>query len=285
MNASEQAYAGAPLQLPQRMTIFITGAAGGIGLEAARAFLERGDRVIASARSAARCADIEAELGDRVETLEMDMGSVASIRAGAVHLAEIAPKLDALVNNAGVLNTKREVDTDGREMTWGVNVVAPFLLSELLAPQLEAAGAARVVNVGSVAHKAGKIAWDDPEFATRKYSGWSAYSQSKLALVLLTRAFAKRHPSVAAFCVHPGGIATGIYRSTPSFLRGILARVLPGPSAGAVPIVMLATEPNVTAQSGTYFDKTNETPAAAAARDDAAADRLYRMLGERYAIA
>ena len=264
------------------LTIFITGAAGGIGLEAARALVERGDRVIASARSAARCAELRKALGDRVEAVEMDMSSLASIRAGAARVRELAPRLDVLINNAGVLETKRNVAGDGHEMTWAVNVIAPFVLAEELLPSLEAADEPRVVNVGSVAHKAGKISWDDPEFSTRKYSGWNAYSQSKLGLMLVTREFAKRHPRIAANCVHPGGIATGIYRNTPSFLRGILARVLPNAAAGAVQLVFLATEPGLAGVTGKYFDKTIESAASAAGQNDADAERLYTDLESRF---
>ena len=260
------------------MTIFITGAAGGIGFEAVRAFVERGDRVIAGARNAARCAGISAAFAGRVETVEMDMSSPASIRAGAARVSELAPQLDALVNNAGVLETKNVATAGGREMTWAVNVIAPYLLSELLSANLAASGRGRVVNVGSVAHKAGKIVWDDPEFAARKYTGWSAYAQSKLALMLVTREFAKRHPELDANCVHPGGIATGIYRNTPSIFRSIIGRVLPPASAGAVPLVMLATEPRLAGTTGKYFDKTKEAPPSAAARNDADAARLYELL-------
>ena len=260
------------------LTIFITGAGSGIGLEAARALLARGDRVIAGARSEARCADIKAALGNGIETLAMDMGSVASIRAGANTLRSIAPNLDVLINNAGVLETKKVLDVDGHEMTWGVNVMAPFLLSELLVPSLEAAAKPRVVNVGSVAHRAGKLVLDDPEFGARKYSGWAAYSQSKLALMMVTREFAKRHSGIDANCVHPGGIATGIYRNTPGFLQGILARVLPNAAAGAVPLFMLATEPTLEGTTGAYFDKSVKAQASAAAQNDDDAKSLYEKL-------
>jgi NAD(P)-dependent dehydrogenase (short-subunit alcohol dehydrogenase family) len=259
-------------------TILITGAASGIGLEAARALLDRGDRVIVGARTQERCAEARAALGERVETVVMDMASRASVRAGAARVAELAPVLDVLINNAGVLQTKKVPDGDGHEMTWGVNVIAPYLLSELLVPSLEAAEKPRVVNVGSVAHRAGKIDWDDPDFAARKFSGWSAYAQSKLALMLVTREFARLHPKIAANCVHPGGIATGIYRNVPGFLRAILLRVLPGPAAGAVPLVYLATEPGLDGVTGRYFNGTKEAAAAPAGLVAADATRLYALL-------
>jgi NAD(P)-dependent dehydrogenase (short-subunit alcohol dehydrogenase family) len=259
-------------------TIFITGAAGGIGLEAARAFVAAGHRVLASARSDARCAEIRSELGDGVETVVMDMSSIASIRAGAARVREIAPALDVLVNNAGVLETKKSIDVDGHEMTWAVNVIAPYLLAELLVPALEAGSAPRVVNVGSVAHKMGKLVWDDLEFATRKFSGWAAYSQSKLGLMLVTREFARRHPAIRANCVHPGGIATSIYRNVPSLLRSLLLRVLPSPAAGAVPLVYLATEAGLDGVTGRYFNGTKESAPSAASLVDADAARLYTLL-------
>jgi NAD(P)-dependent dehydrogenase (short-subunit alcohol dehydrogenase family) len=261
-------------------TIVVTGAASGIGLEAARALLERGDRVIVCARSEARCAEARAALGERVETVVMDMASIASIRDGAARVREIAPVLDVLINNAGVLQTKKVIDGDGHEMTWAVNVIAPYLLSELLVPSLEAAEKPRVVNVGSVAHRAGKLNWDDPEFQARKFTGWSAYSQSKLALMLVTREFARLHPKIAANCVHPGGIATGIYRNVPTLLRSLLLRVLPGPAAGAVPLVYLATEPGLDGVTGRYFNGVKEAAAAPAGLVDADATRLYELLAK-----
>jgi NAD(P)-dependent dehydrogenase (short-subunit alcohol dehydrogenase family) len=259
-------------------TIVITGAAAGIGLEAARALLARGDRVIVCARSEARCAQARAELGEHVETVVMDMGSLASIRAGAARIRELAPVLDVLINNAGVLQTKKVLDADGHEMTWAVNVIAPYVLSELLVPSLEAADKPRVVNVGSVAHRAGKIDWDDPEFQARKFTGWAAYSQSKLALMLVTREFARLHPKIETNCVHPGGIATGIYRNLPGFMRAILLRVLPSPAAGAVPLVYLATEPGLEGVTGRYFNGTKEAAAAPAGLVEADATRLYALL-------
>ncbi len=260
------------------LTIFITGAASGIGLEAARALLERGDRVIVGARNGARCEEARAALGERVETIEMDMASLASIRSGAARVLEIAPALDVLINNAGVLQTKKAIDGDGHEMTWAVNLIAPFLLSELLVPALEAAEKPRVVNVGSVAHRAGKIDWNDPEFTARKFTGWAAYSQSKLALMLVTREFARLHPKIEANCVHPGGIATGIYRNTPRLLRALLLRVLPSPAAGAVPLVYLATEAGLEGTTGRYFDGVKEAQAAPAGLVESDAMRLYDLL-------
>ena len=261
-------------------TYFITGAASGIGLEAARALRNRGDRVIVGARNDARCAEARAALGDDLETVAMDMSSLASIRKGAARVSELAPTLDVLINNAGVLETKRIIDGDGHEMVWAVNVMAPYLLSELLVPVLETAEKPRVVNVGSVAHRAGKLVWDDPEFAARKFTGWAAYSQSKLALMLVTREFARLHPNIETNCVHPGGIATGIYRNTPGILRAILLRVLPSPAAGAVPLVYLATEAGLDGTTGRYFNGVKEAPAAPAGLVEADATRLYEMLAK-----
>ncbi len=134
-----------------------------------------------------------------------------------------------------------------------------------------------MVNVGSEGHRSGRIAWDDPELA-RGYGAWRAYAQSKLALLLFTRELARREPGLAANAVHPGAIATGIWRDLPWIARALLERLLPGPEKGAAPLVRLATDPALDGVSGRYFVRHREAVPSAAARDHAAAARLWELL-------
>jgi retinol dehydrogenase 12 len=133
------------------------------------------------------------------------------------------------------------------------------------------------VNVGSEAHRSGRIQWDDPELS-RGYNGWRAYAQSKLALLLLTRELARREPGLSVNVLHPGAIATGIWRDVPGPIRWLLSLYLPSPGKGAAPVVRLASDPALDGVTGRYFDRFREREPSAAGRDDAAAARLYDLV-------
>ncbi len=261
-------------------TALVTGATSGIGLEAARSLARQGALVVVGARDAARGKRVVDELvsgGGRAELFHVDLSHLASVREAARRFAAAHPRLDLLVNNAGVAPKKRTVTSEGREVTWATNVLAPVLLTRLLAGALRAAPRPRVVNVGSEAHRSGRLAWDDLELA-RGYGTWRAYAQSKLALLLLTRELARREPSLAVNVIHPGAIATGIWRDAPWLLRMLLGAVLPAPAKGAAPVVRLATDPALEGVSGRYFVRYREAEPSAPARDDAAAARLWELV-------
>jgi NAD(P)-dependent dehydrogenase (short-subunit alcohol dehydrogenase family) len=132
-----------------------------------------------------------------------------------------------------------------------------------------------VVNVSSTAHNAGRMTWDDLDLERTRYSAWRAYSQSKLAVNLWTREFARRYPRIATNAVHPGAIATNIWSGLPTIVTAIIARALPPASKGAIPVVRLATSADVDGVTGRYFDKLKDTPHAPAAMNDADAARLW----------
>ena len=260
-------------------TILITGATGGIGLEAARALAAMGARIVIGARDAQRGQAVVAGLtraGSRAELLRIDMASFASIRRAAAEFLSAHPALDVLVNNAGVAVKDRRVNADGHEVTWATNFLGPFLLTKLLMPALERAPRPRVVNVSSAAHRTGRIDWDDPELSCG-FGAFQAYANTKLALVLFTRELARRHPKVAANAVHPGAIATGIWRAVPQPARWLIAAALPSAKKGARPVVRLAAAPELDGVTGRYFDKLREATPAPPAANDADAARLWQI--------
>jgi retinol dehydrogenase-12 len=260
-------------------TILITGATGGIGLETARALVRMGADVVIGVRDAARGQAVVDELvreGRHAELLLIDMASFSSVRQAAARFAAAHAKLDALVNNAGIVVRERSLSADGHELTWQTNFLGAFLLTRLLGPDLMSAPRPRVINVSSEAHRYGRIDWDNIELE-RGYRGFRAYANSKLALVLFTRELARREPGISANAVHPGAIATGIWRAAPAIARWILDLVLPSPEKGAQPLVRLAAAPELDGVTGRYFNRLREATPSPAAASDADAARLWQI--------
>jgi NAD(P)-dependent dehydrogenase (short-subunit alcohol dehydrogenase family) len=208
--------------------------------------------------------------------LVVDLASLASVREAADRWLQTHSTLDVLVNNAGVATGRREVTADGIERIWQTNFLGAFLLTERLLPALRRAPAARVVNVSSEAYKGSRINWDDPGYA-HGFGGFRSYQQSKLALILFTRELARREPGISTNAVHPGAIATGIWRAMPAAVRVILGVVLPSPAKGARPVIHLAVGADVEGVSGQYFNKMQRTIPAPPAQDDADAARLWAL--------
>jgi retinol dehydrogenase 12 len=260
-------------------TVLVTGASGGIGLETSRALAKKGAKVVIGARDAARGNVVVDEIiatGGRAELLEIDLASFASVREAARRFAASHPSLDVLVNNAGIANRERHVTADGHEIVWQTNFLSHFLLTGLLLPALKAAGKSRVVNVSSEGHRSGTIDWDHLELE-RGYRGFKAYANTKLAQILFTRELARREPGIAVNALHPGAIATGIWRATPPLAQRILGLVLPGPQKGARPVVRVASDPALEGVTGRYFKKMKEAAPSPVASNDADAARLWKI--------
>jgi NAD(P)-dependent dehydrogenase (short-subunit alcohol dehydrogenase family) len=200
-------------------TAVVTGGAGGLGLETARALAAGGAHVVLGVRSDEKgqkaTAEILAQHADALMSYgALDLANLDSVRGFASVTLERHPAIQILVNNAGVMCTPLGRTRDGFEMQFGTNHLGHFLLTVLLAPGLVRGGPSRVVTVGSGGHTLSDIIWDDPNYRTRAYDKFEAYGQSKTANILFTRELERRlaNNGVHAFAVHPGIIATGLGR-------------------------------------------------------------------------
>ncbi len=260
-------------------TVLVTGATRGIGLDVARELARMGARVVLGVRDAARGAALALEIaraGGQAEVLPLDLASFGSVREAARRFEASHGALDVLVNNAGAAVRRREVTADGHERTWQTNFLGAYLLTRLLLPALRRSPRPRVVNVGSDAHRTGRIDWENLELE-RGYGGYQAYANTKLALLLFTRELARREPGIAVNVLHPGAIATGIWRELPEPLRWLIGAILPAPARGAAPVVRLAADPALDGVTGRYFSRFRDAEPAQRARRDEDAARLWAV--------
>lgn len=269
----------------QGKRVAITGPTAGIGRESALELGRRGAQLLLLCRSADKGAALAAEIATagapEPRVIPLDMASLASVREAAEHiLAEDRP-LDVLLNNAGLINTVRRESLDGFEETLAVNHFAPFLLTGLLLPALQRAGAARVVNVASDAHQFVRGMHFEDMQAERSYRTFREYGRSKLANILFTRSLARRLEGapLTVNCLHPGAVSTALGSQN----RGVMSRIVPlllrpffrTPQQGAQTSIFLCCDESVAAVSGRYFVRCKPVEPRPWARDDAAAERLW----------
>ena len=206
-------------------TVIITGANTGIGLETAVDLAKRNARVILACRSVERGETAAVEVrkrsgNDNVVFVQLDLASLDSVRKFAAKILEEEPRIDILINNAGVMALpERKLTQDGFEMQFGTNHLGHFLLTYLLLNHIKEAPSARIVNVSSMGHSFGKIDFNNLN-SERSYSQWGAYGTSKLANILFTRSLAKclQGTGITANVLHPGAIDTELGRNLDSFL-------------------------------------------------------------------
>ena len=274
--------------------VLITGATGGIGLAAAIELARRGARLAIVARSRQRAAQAVAKIklaapSTPVDVLEADLASQESVRKLAVEALARYPDIDVLVNNAGAINESRHLTADGVELTWAVNHLAPFLLTNQLLDRLKASAPARIITTSSAAHQGAHIPFEDFA-AERSYGlrGFERYGQSKLANILFTRELAHRleGTGVSAFCFHPGLVNTGFNRNN-GLLMGIgMAIAKPfsrTPEKGAETLVWLADSKDA-GPNGAYFTDLRPVQPTAAGQDSEVARRLWETSEKQTAV-
>ena len=282
-------------------SVLITGGNAGLGLETAVALATMGAAVTITARDAARGDAARQEIIERsgadpqqVEVMALDLASTDSIRRFAEAFLATHPRLDVLVNNAGLILSERTETEDGFETTFGVNHLGHVLLTDLLLDRLKAGAPARIVVVASEAHKFAidGLNFDDLQCEGRFWS-YRVYGRSKLANIYFTRALAKRleGTGVTVNAVHPGSVATrfgrdGDTRLTTALTTFVARPFSRTPEEGARTQVWVASAPELEGVSGGYFSssKPADTSLSKVARDDEAAERLWTVSRELLAL-
>jgi retinol dehydrogenase-12 len=244
----------------------VTGANSGLGLVMSETFARRGATVVMVARDRGKGEDALALVKKSGEaSLELaDLSLLADVRALAARLSERFERIDVLMNNAGLYLSSRVATKEGNELTFTVNHLAPFLLTNLLADRL--AEGARVITTSSGAHGMAKLDLDDLMMAKR-WSGFRQYGNGKLANILFTGELARRFDRLTPACFHPGAVATGFAQDEPTVMGSLIGAfgslVLRTPAKGADTGIWLAAEPEI-ARGEYYMDRKVKKPRRAA---------------------
>jgi NAD(P)-dependent dehydrogenase (short-subunit alcohol dehydrogenase family) len=259
-------------------TVVVTGASSGIGTAAARRLRDLGAEVHVMGRSPQRTAEVAAEMG--TEPIIADFARLDDVRAAADEVLRRCPRVDVLVNNAGMSLSRREVTVDGHETMFQVNHLAPFLLTSLLLDRLETSAPSRVITTSSVANLAGFVNLLDLD-SRLVFLGQAVYGTTKLENILFTRELSRRleGTDVLATCFHPGVVATGFGRGD---LIGVLwssplRRLMRTSEQGADTLVWLATTPADELRPGGYY--VDRRPGVV--NPQALSGRLARRLWQR----
>jgi len=267
-------------------TVLVTGATNGIGLVTARELARMGAQVTIVSRNVEKCAAvaefIKTGTGNPVEFIAEDLSTLAGIMQAAADFKQHHTRLHVLVNNAGGFFNKRIVTPDGFEMTFALNHLNYFLLTNLLLDLLTASAPARIVNVASGIHMGAKLDFDNLQ-SEKRYAGFRAYGQSKLANVLFTYELSRRlgGTGVTANTLHPGYVDTGFSLNN-GFIFRVFARLsarLFGrkPEEGAQTSIYLASSPEVKGVTGKYFADCKAVQSSPESYDEVAAEKLWQV--------
>jgi retinol dehydrogenase 12 len=263
-------------------TVLVTGANTGIGFVTARELARAGARVLIACRSQqladSAAAQIQQQTGAQVSYLPLDLGDFESVRRCAqAFLASDLP-LHVLVNNAGLAG-KRGLTPSGFEVTFGTNYMGHFLLTQLLLPRLLQSGPARVVTLTSEAHyRASGIDWQAVRESTRSRTGVPEYNVSKLANVLFSAELARRvaGQNLTTYAVHPGVVASDVWRNVPRPLRWLMTAFMKSPEQGAENSIFCAGSSVVQSQTGLYYHGNEPREPSPPAQDGELARELWQ---------
>ena len=276
----------------------VTGATSGIGKETALGLARQGATVVVAGRNDAKCRatvdQIKGQTGNSsIEYMLADLSSQKEVHGLAEEFKRRHQRLDVLVNNAGAIMLSRQQSVDGIEMTFALNHLSYFLLTNLLLDVLVASAPARIVNVSSSSHRRTRLNFDNLQLH-RRYGGYRAYAKSKLANVLFSYELARRleGSGVTVNALHPGLVATSFLSNNGKLgkllcffmgLRGMSA------SKGALTSIYLASSPEVEGVTGRFYEKSMEVRSSPGSYDESVAERLWQvsteMTGVRIATA
>lgn len=261
----------------------VSGSTSGVGLAAVRRLARGGAHVVMVCRNPGKAEAVRNELlaryGGPVEIVTADFCDLAAVRAAAEVLLRNYPRIDVLINSAGVFSTSRTLTTGGFETVFCVNHLAPFLLTHLLLERLVQSAPARIIQVSSEGHRFGGLDLADLNWEHRRYGGYRSYGASKIAQLLTTWEFADRlrGAGVTINAMHPGDVRTNIGMNNGPlyrwFQRNVIWHSLKDPAISGEALYYLAAAPEMAEVSGRFFHLTmDEKPAAPA---------LDRELGRR----
>ncbi|MDO7845872.1 SDR family oxidoreductase [Hymenobacter sp. M29] len=274
----------------QQQIVLVTGATSGIGQVTATELARMGAHVVILARNAAKARttqqEIKAAAGhDRVDVLLADLADLGQVRRAAAEFSARYPRLDVLVNNAGLIfGAERQLSPDGNELGLATNHLGPFLLTALLFDKLRASPAARVVNLASMAYRVAKPDLADIQ-SERHYGAMRVYGNTKLYNIMFTQELARRlraHSitNVTTNAVHPGVVATSFGDSAGGWLGKLTALARPfmiSVEKGAETSIFLASAPEAAAVSGGFFDKKKAVAVKSSFNTEANARQLWQL--------
>jgi dehydrogenase/reductase SDR family protein 13 len=264
-------------------TYLVTGASSGIGRAMVEALAARGGRVVLAARSEERSRPVldairRAHPAAEARFLHLDLADLSAVRRAAEAFLRSGQPLDVLVNNAGIAGT-RALSADGFDLTFATNHIGPFLFTNLLLPRVREAAAGRIVNLSSIAHlKVKAMDWSGLERrSTPKKSALPEYGVTKLMNVLHVKELASRLAGtrVTTYAVHPGVVASNIWRAIPQPLQWLMKLFMVSNEEGAMTPLLCATSPALASSTGRYYADGREAPPNPLANDPALARELW----------
>ncbi len=264
-------------------TFLVTGANTGIGKETVRVLAGRGARIVLAGRSEDKTRAAMKEVADEtgntdLDYVPLDLGDLESVRAAAETFLASGEPLHVLINNAGLAGS-RGLTESGFEIAFGTNHVGTFLFTELLRDHIVASGPGRIVNVASTAHYRPKgIDWDAVRRTTVTRTGFDEYSVSKLANVLHALELGRRleGTGVTTYSLHPGAIASDVWREVPFGLRHVMKLFMKSTEQGALTSLYCATSPDVESHTGRYYDDQREKAPSKVVTPELAAELWQR---------
>ncbi len=256
--------------------ILITGASSGIGKAAAKQLAEKGNEVIMLCRNKEKTEGVIKELGYEIKYVVCDLADLDDVRRAAKNCKENFGSIDILINNAGAVFADRKVSKLGHELTFTINHLSHFLLTNKLSGIVKE----RIINISSCAHKLSKMDLKDINLE-KSYSSLKAYSQSKLANILFTYELARRNSSITANCVDPGFVRTDVGQNDKkSYVSHIMKAVRPffkGAEKGAETITYLALSDDVKNVTGKYFRNKKIKKSSKRSHDKSLAAGLWAL--------
>jgi len=265
----------------------ITGANSGIGKATAIGLAKMDATIVMMSRNKERGEEAQKEIielasNKKVDLILCDLSSQESIRKFVSEFKSKYQKLHVLINNAGVMLSKRLVSVDGFEMNFAVNYLAPFLLTNLLLDVLKKSSPSRIINVSSAAHRMAKMDFDDLQSEKKKYRLFKIYGASKLALMLFSYELSRKleGTSVTVNSFHPGVVNTNLGQDQSSFSKGFAKLFFKKPEKGAETSIYLASSQEVEGITGKYFAKKQQKQSSKESYNEDYAKRLWELSTE-----